>query len=177
MIDDCGAVGGMRIGRGSRSTWRKPSPVSHCPPQIPHDLTWARNRAAELGSRRLTAWTVARPQIFFKVNIFIWQRLWSSGQSFFITDPEVPGSIPSTTIFSWEVVGLKRGSLSLVSITEELLQWKSSCCGFRKSRLTAVGIVALTTRHPLSAKVSINVVDKRRVLGRYNMVAEWSHGV
>jgi hypothetical protein len=52
MIDDddeCGAVGGMRIGRG------KPAPVPLRPPQIPHDLTWARTRAATVGSRRLTA--------------------------------------------------------------------------------------------------------------------------
>jgi hypothetical protein len=35
-----GAVGGMRIGKGNRSTQRKPAPVSLCPPQIPHDLTW-----------------------------------------------------------------------------------------------------------------------------------------
>jgi hypothetical protein len=41
MIDDggCGAIGGMRIGRGNRSTRRKPAPVPLCPPQIPHDLT------------------------------------------------------------------------------------------------------------------------------------------
>jgi hypothetical protein len=36
--DECGAVGGM-IGRGNRSTRRKPVPVLLCPPQIPHDLT------------------------------------------------------------------------------------------------------------------------------------------
>jgi hypothetical protein len=36
--DDYGAVGGMRIGRGNRSTRRKPTPVPLCPPQIPHDL-------------------------------------------------------------------------------------------------------------------------------------------
>jgi hypothetical protein len=40
----------------------------------------------------------------------------------------------------WEVVGLERGSLSLVRITEELLEWWSSGSGSRKSRLTAVGI-------------------------------------
>jgi hypothetical protein len=41
MIDDeCGVVGGMRIGRGNRSTRRKPAPVPLCPPQMPHDLTW-----------------------------------------------------------------------------------------------------------------------------------------
>jgi hypothetical protein len=32
--DDYGAVGGMRIGRGNRSTRRKPAPVPLCPPQI-----------------------------------------------------------------------------------------------------------------------------------------------
>jgi hypothetical protein len=37
--DECGAVGGMRIGRGNHSTRRKPAPVPLCPPQIPRDLT------------------------------------------------------------------------------------------------------------------------------------------
>jgi hypothetical protein len=48
MIDDgdCGAIGGMKIGRGNRSTRRKPL----CPPQIPHDQTRARTRAAAVGS-------------------------------------------------------------------------------------------------------------------------------
>jgi hypothetical protein len=47
MVDDgeCGAVGGMSD-RGTRSTRRKPTPVSLWPPQIPHDLTWTRTRAA-----------------------------------------------------------------------------------------------------------------------------------
>jgi hypothetical protein len=38
------------------------------------------------------------------------------------------------------IVGLERGPLSLVSITEELLERNSSCSGSRESRLTAVGI-------------------------------------
>jgi hypothetical protein len=44
MIDDGdgGAISGMRIGKGNRSTWRKPATTPLCPPQIPHDLTWAR---------------------------------------------------------------------------------------------------------------------------------------
>jgi hypothetical protein len=52
---DCGAIGGMKIDRGNRSTRRKPTPVPLCSPQIPHDLTRARNRAAAVGSQRLTA--------------------------------------------------------------------------------------------------------------------------
>jgi hypothetical protein len=44
MIDegDCGAIGGMKIGRGNRSTRRKPAPAPLCPPQITHDQTRAR---------------------------------------------------------------------------------------------------------------------------------------
>jgi hypothetical protein len=38
MLDECGAVGGMRIGRGNRSTRKKPAPVPLCPPQITHYL-------------------------------------------------------------------------------------------------------------------------------------------
>jgi hypothetical protein len=56
MIDDyeCGAIGGM-LGKRNRSTQGKPAPVPLCPPQLPHDLTRARLRAAAVGSRRLTA--------------------------------------------------------------------------------------------------------------------------
>jgi hypothetical protein len=61
MIDDeCGVVGGMRIGRGNRSTRRKPTPVPHRPLQIPHELTWDRTRAFVVGIRRLTARAMAR---------------------------------------------------------------------------------------------------------------------
>jgi hypothetical protein len=62
-----------------------------------------------------------------------------------------------------EVVGLERGPLSLVIISEELLEWKNSGSGSRKSRS-----VALNTRHPLSAEVGI--ADKRRKLGRYSLL-------
>jgi hypothetical protein len=39
----------------------KTRPTLFCPPQIPHDLTRAQTRFAELGSRQLTAWAMARP--------------------------------------------------------------------------------------------------------------------
>jgi hypothetical protein len=66
--DDCGAVGGMKIGRGNRSTRIKPAPVPLCPPQIPHELTWARTWAAAVGSRRVTAWAMERPLLSMYVN-------------------------------------------------------------------------------------------------------------
>jgi hypothetical protein len=34
---DCGETGGVKIGRGNRSTMRQPAPAPLCPPQIPHD--------------------------------------------------------------------------------------------------------------------------------------------
>jgi hypothetical protein len=52
---DCGAIGGMKIGRGNRSTRGKPTPAPLCSPQIPLDQTRARTRAAAVGSQRLTA--------------------------------------------------------------------------------------------------------------------------
>jgi hypothetical protein len=35
---DDGEIGGMTIGRGNRSTRRKPPPMPLCPPQTPHGL-------------------------------------------------------------------------------------------------------------------------------------------
>jgi hypothetical protein len=68
-------------------------------------------------------------------------------------------------------VGLERGPLSLLSISEELLEWKSSGSGSRKPRLTAVGSVALITRHyypqklvltsPTNAGHSVGIVRLR----------------
>jgi hypothetical protein len=61
MIDDdeCETVGGMRNGRGNRSTRRKLGPGQFRQKQIPHvlprDITWA----YALGGRWLTAWAMA----------------------------------------------------------------------------------------------------------------------
>jgi hypothetical protein len=32
-----GGIGGMKFGKGNRSSQRKPAPAPLCPPQIPHD--------------------------------------------------------------------------------------------------------------------------------------------
>jgi hypothetical protein len=47
--------GGMKIGRGNRSTRRKLAPAPLCPPQIPLEQTQTRTRAAAVGSQPLTA--------------------------------------------------------------------------------------------------------------------------
>jgi hypothetical protein len=48
---DYGAIGGMKIGKGNHSSLRKPAPAPPCSPQIPHDETQARTRAAAVGSQ------------------------------------------------------------------------------------------------------------------------------
>jgi hypothetical protein len=64
MIDDgdCGAVVGMRIGRGNRSTRRKLALAPLCLPQISHDLTraaavWTATNCHSCGAARLGGWT------------------------------------------------------------------------------------------------------------------------
>jgi hypothetical protein len=47
--------GGMKIGKGNRSTRKKSAPSPLCPPQIPLDQTRVRTRAAEVGNQRLIA--------------------------------------------------------------------------------------------------------------------------
>jgi hypothetical protein len=81
---DCGAIGVMTIGRGNRSTRRKPVPVPLCPPQIPHDLTWAQTWAAVVGSQRLTASAMARPTKYLSqqpIEEFLkWVAEWLDGK-------------------------------------------------------------------------------------------------
>jgi hypothetical protein len=78
MIDDeYGAVCGMMIGRGNRSTRRKPATVQLRPPQIAHDLIWDRTRTTPVGSRWLTARPHAAVNIRFVVSCrpldtFLW---------------------------------------------------------------------------------------------------------
>jgi hypothetical protein len=69
-------------------------------------------------------------------------------------------------------VGLEWGPLSLVRITEELLDWTNSGAGSRKWRLTAM-VIRCADHATLSIrKVGTNSTDKRLSLGRYTLLAD-----
>jgi hypothetical protein len=82
MIDegDCGAIGGMKIGRGKRSTRRKPAPAPLCPPQIPYDQTRARTLAAAVRSQRLTAWAMTGLLTYMRHIPVSWSNFLSTFQ-------------------------------------------------------------------------------------------------
>jgi hypothetical protein len=71
--------------------------------------------------------------------VYFWPPLWSGGQSYWLQIQRSRVWFRHYQIL-WEVVGLERGPLSLVSITEVLLEWKNRGSGSRKPRLTAVEI-------------------------------------
>jgi hypothetical protein len=51
IINECGTVDGMRLGKGNLSARRKLAPVTLCPPKISHDLICNRTRAVDDTSR------------------------------------------------------------------------------------------------------------------------------
>jgi hypothetical protein len=67
-----------------------------------------------------------------------------------------PGSDSRRYQMFCEVVSLERGPLNLVSITEELIEWRISCSGSRSSRLTAVGIRCADHATPSILKIGTN---------------------
>jgi hypothetical protein len=50
---DCAEIGGMKIGRGNRSTRRKPAPAPLCPPEPSEQSTQSQTESTQYSTRSL----------------------------------------------------------------------------------------------------------------------------
>jgi hypothetical protein len=113
---------------------------------------------------------ISLPQLFIE----IWQ--WSNGQSSWLQIQWSGFNSRRYHIF-WEVVGLERGPLSIVSTTEELLGRKSSGSGVETQEYGCRNPSCWPRGTLYPQKVDSNFSDKRRSLGRCSSLADPGQGV
>jgi hypothetical protein len=163
------AVRGM-IGRGNRSARRKPAPVPLCSPQIPHDLTWARTRAAAVGSRRLTAWAMALP--YLKHNYFtgkISHRVRCTAQNWFTSSRHAMTQRPrhqklSDTLVAQSVHSQQSVRTSLrMSGMQMLLSWNPSYRNQIPVRWFSHPTHGFQNKHMAARRLTLEITSFRKV--------------
>jgi hypothetical protein len=92
-------------------------------------------------------WQKTKSQNLNCIILEAWPPLWSSGQCSWLQIQRSWTDSLRYQIF-WEVVGVERGLLSLMSTLEELLERKSSGSSLENRDYGRKGSAALTTRHP-----------------------------
>jgi hypothetical protein len=100
------------------------------------------------------------PVLFFTDSVLeLWPPLWSSDQSSWLQTQRTGFDSRRYQIF-WKVVGLKRGSLSLVSTTEEPLGRKSCGFGLENREYGSRGSAVLTTWSDYAVRVVSNEIRR-----------------
>jgi hypothetical protein len=89
-----------------------------------------------------------------------WPPLWSSGQSSWLQIQRYGFNSRSYRIF-WEVVGLQRGPLSLMSTIQELRERKSSGSGLSNQEYSQRSIRLFVLTSPTSGGRLVGIVSSR----------------